>query len=136
MTESFNLFCEKGASSKTIMFLSFQMSQRRLRGAALHNALTFFLTGKCTQLLSKSFTKKGQVQLAPNTKRRSSHKPHINGQWIKMWSKPSSFLHIMDICLLDGSLSSLAAAWLEPFATKLPTQKNPLLMVQTGSTEF
>ena len=60
MKESFSLRVERVASSKIILFLSFQMAQKIIKGAALHRALAFFLTGKLSQLRRKYLTNKGQ----------------------------------------------------------------------------
>ena len=80
------------ASSKTILFLSFHIAKRRLKGAVIHNFLAFFLTRKQLQLKSKSFTIKGQTQSALGMEMRAAHNPQINGQSIKRCSNPSSSL--------------------------------------------
>ena len=90
MIECFSLGWEKGMSLNTILFLSFHIAQHMPKGAAQHNFLAFFFTGSCLQLDNKSLTRCGQVQLMPKTMRRLAHYFHIKGQWIKIYSRPSS----------------------------------------------
>ena len=66
---------EKGTPSKTIRFLSLQISQRRQRGAALHNFLALFLIGNKVQPKIKSFNEKEQTQARPRIEMRPSHNP-------------------------------------------------------------
>ena len=77
---------EKIASSNIILFLSFQIAQKRQIGAVNHNFLSFFLTGKVFQPRIKSSTEKRHTA----SSRRAAHSSQTIGQWISKCYKSSS----------------------------------------------
>ena len=61
MKDRFSLLNEKLSFSKTIMFLSFQIAKKRLKGIAFHIILVFFLTGNVVHSIIRSFSRRGPI---------------------------------------------------------------------------
>ena len=80
MNDRFSLLDEKLSFSKITLFLSFQIAQRRLGGAAFPIFLAFFLIGKVVHPSIKSFIMRGQAQSIPGKEMRVAHRPHTAGQ--------------------------------------------------------
>ena len=77
MKDCLSLLGEKMSLSKTTLFLSFQIAQKRLERAVFHGFLAFFLIGKVVQVIIKSFTRNGQAQSTPMREMRDVHRPQI-----------------------------------------------------------
>lgn len=86
------LLGEKTALSKTILFLSLQVTHDKKRGTAFQSDLMLFLLGKLNQHRSKSLTLRGLTQGTPIKERRSVHCPQIGPHWSKLCSISSSSL--------------------------------------------
>ena len=90
MKECFNLVGEKLSLSKTTMFLSFLITQRRLGRATFLMFLAFFLTGKVVHANINSLTEGGRALTTPSRERMAAQKPQTKEQWSRRWSMVSS----------------------------------------------
>ena len=118
MKECFNLVGEKLSLSETTMFLSFQITQRRLGRAAFHMFLAFFLMGKVVQANINSLNKGGQAHTTSGRERMATKKPQPEGQWSRRWSMVPSFSLQKGHLLASWNPLFSTDPWLAPYPTK------------------
>ena len=122
--EDFNFWMDRIASSKTILFLIFQIVQNRHRGPTFQTFFLFLLTNDPLHLSKVCLTELGKTQRTPKKEKKSSHKTPVNHSEVTGGLLFLPFFDTGNTYSLNVFLSSASGPKLNPFPTLPPMQRS------------
>ena len=92
MKENFNPWIDQPSLSKALLFLSFQIVQKKHEGVTRHAFFLFLPTKTPCHPSKASLTKEDSTHDSPKRENKRCHNNLVLSQWRRMWSTDSSSL--------------------------------------------
>ena len=92
MKENFNPWIDQPSLSKALLFLSFQIVQKKHEGVTRHAFFLFLPTKTPCHPSKASLTKEDSTHDTPKRENKRCHNALVLSQWRRMWSTDSSLL--------------------------------------------